>query len=79
MSALDQTVQGYKERAEKAEEETKHLKTTLELERELYTNIRELSKAQDKKINALKDAYRMQIDLVEALEKRIDNLEKRLA
>jgi hypothetical protein len=71
MSALEHIVQGYRERAEK---EIEHLKKTLEMERELYVNIRELSKAQDRKLNALKDAYDMQIDLVKALEAKIDQL-----
>ena len=56
------------------QEEIQALKKSLEMERELYVNIRELSKAQDRKINALKDAYMMQIDLVKALEDRIDKL-----
>jgi hypothetical protein len=46
------------------------------MERDLYVNIRELSKAQDRNLNALKDAYDMQIDLVRALENRIDSLIK---
>jgi hypothetical protein len=50
------------------------MEKTLEMERELYVNIRELSKSQDRKINALKDAYDMQIDLVKALEAKIDHL-----
>jgi hypothetical protein len=78
MQQLDQIVQRYKERAEKAEAETEYLKKTLEMERELYVNIRELSKAQDRNLNALKEAYNMQIDLVRALENRIDKLEKSL-
>ncbi len=60
------------------EEKIKQLEKTLEMERELYINIRELSKAQDRKINALKDAYMMQIDLVRALEERIDKLVKKV-
>jgi hypothetical protein len=54
----------------------KQLEKTLEMERELYVNIRELSKSQDRKINALKEAYDMQIDLVKALEEHIDKLVK---
>jgi hypothetical protein len=46
------------------------------MERELYVNIRELSKSQDRKINTLKKAYDMQIDLVKALEEHIDKLVK---
>jgi hypothetical protein len=44
------------------------------MERDLYVNIRELSKAQDRNLNALKDAYNMQIDLVRVLENRIESL-----
>jgi ribosome recycling factor len=57
-------------------ERIKQLEKTLEMERELYVNIRELSKDQDRKINALKKAYDMQIDLVKALEAKIDHLLK---
>jgi hypothetical protein len=57
-------------------ERIKQLEKTLEMERELYVNIRELSKSQDRKINALKEAYDMQIDLVKSLEKHIDFLIK---
>jgi hypothetical protein len=57
-------------------ERIKQLEKTLEMERELYVNIRELSKSQDRKINTLKKAYDMQIDLVEALENHIDKLIK---
>jgi hypothetical protein len=76
MTQLDDIVQRFKDRARIAEEEVIHLKKTLEMERELYINIRELSKSRDRQINALKDAYNMQIDLVKALEERIDRLEK---
>jgi ribosome recycling factor len=57
-------------------ERIKQLEKTLEMERELYVNIRELSKSQARKINALKEAYDMQIDLVKALEEHIDKLVK---
>ena len=78
MQQLDQIVQRYKERAEKAEAETESLKKTLEMERELYVNIRELLKKKERDINTLKDAYNMQIDLVKALEGRIEKLEKNI-
>jgi hypothetical protein len=74
MSQLNPIDQGYRERAEKAEAETEYLKKTLEMERELYVNIRELSKSRDRNLNALKEAYNMQIDLVRALEAKIDRL-----
>jgi hypothetical protein len=57
-------------------ERIEQLEKTLKMERDLYVNIRELSKAQDRNLNALKDAYDMQIDLVRALENRIDSLIK---
>jgi hypothetical protein len=57
-------------------ERVKQLEKQLEMERELYVNIRELSKSQDRKINTLKKAYDMQIDLVKALEEHIDKLVK---
>jgi ribosome recycling factor len=57
-------------------ERIKQLEKQLEMERELYVNIRELSKDQDRKINTLKKAYDMQIDLVKALEQKIDSLVK---
>jgi hypothetical protein len=57
-------------------ERVKQLEKQLEMERELYVNIRELSKDQDRKINTLKKAYDMQIDLVKALEQKIDSLVK---
>jgi hypothetical protein len=57
-------------------ERIKQLEKTLEMERELYVNIRELSKDQARKINTLKKAYDMQIDLVRALEEHIDKLVK---
>ena len=57
-------------------ERIEYLEKTLEMERELYVNIRELSKQRDRQINALKEAYNMQIDLVKSLEKRIDFLVK---
>jgi hypothetical protein len=74
MQQLDLVVQTYKDRAEKAEAETEYLKKTLEMERELYVNIRELSKAQDRKLNAIKDAYDMQTNLIKTLEEKIDRL-----
>lgn len=74
MSALEHIVQSYKDKARVAEQELEYTKKTLEMERELYTNIRELSKQRDRQINALKDAYNMQIDLVKALENKIDKL-----
>jgi hypothetical protein len=58
------------------QKEISDLKRALEMERELYVNIRELSKSQDRKINTLKKAYDMQIDLVKALEEHIDKLVK---
>ena len=60
-------------------ERVKQLEKTLEMERELYVNIRELSKDQDRKINALKKAYDMQIDLVKDLEQNIDRMIRKLA
>ena len=57
-------------------ERIKQLEKQLEMERELYVNIRELSKDQARKINTLKKAYDMQIDLVKALEQKIDSLVK---
>jgi hypothetical protein len=60
-------------------ERIKQLEKTLEMERELYVNIRELSKDQDRKINALKKAYDMQIDLVKDLEQNIDRMVRKLA
>jgi len=56
------------------QEEIQTLKKTLEMERSLYVNIRELLKSRDREINAMKEAYDMQIDLREALEKKIDRL-----
>jgi hypothetical protein len=60
-------------------ERIKQLEKTLEMERELYVNIRELSKSQDRKINALKKAYDMQTDLVKDLEQNIDRMVRKLA
>jgi hypothetical protein len=60
-------------------ERIKQLERQLEMERELYVNIRELSKSQDRKINALKEAYNMQIDLVKDLEQNIDRMVRKLA
>ena len=60
-------------------ERIKQLEKTLEMERELYVNIRELSKSQDRKIKALKKAYDMQIDLVKDLEQNIDRMVRKLA
>jgi ribosomal protein S13 len=60
-------------------ERIKQLEKTLEMERELYVNIRELSKDQARKINALKEAYNMQIDLVKDLEQNIDRMVRKLA
>ena len=57
-------------------ERIKQLEKTLEMERDLYVNIRELTKDQARKINTLKKAYDMQIDLVRALEEHIDKLVK---
>jgi ribosome recycling factor len=57
-------------------ERVKQLEKQLEMERELYVNIRELSKDQARKINTLKKAYDMQIDLARALEEHIDKLVK---
>lgn len=56
------------------EEEIQSLKKTLEMERELYVNIRELLKDTQRKLTRLKEAYDMQIDLREALEEKIDRL-----
>jgi len=58
-------------------ERIKQLEKTLEMERNLYVNIRELTKDQARKINTLKKAYDMQIDLVKALEEHIDKLVKK--
>jgi len=74
MSQLEHIVQGYKKRAEEAEAKVEQLKKTLEMERELYVNIRELSKKRDRDINTLKDTYNMQTELVRALEKKIEHL-----
>ena len=60
-------------------ERIKQLEKQLEMERELYVNIRELSKDQDRKINTLKKAYDMQIDLVKDLEQNIDRMVRKLA
>jgi ribosome recycling factor len=60
-------------------ERIKQLEKTLEMERELYVNIRELSKDQAREINALKKAYDMQIDLVKDLEQNIDRMVRKLA
>lgn len=62
------------DRIQELEKEVEHLKKTLEMERELYVNIRELSKDFHRKLTRLKEAYDMQIDLREALEKKIDKL-----
>ena len=61
------------------EEELKKAYKTLEMERELYVNIRELSKYQARKLNTLKKAYDMQIDLVKDLEQNIDRMVRKLA
>ena len=57
-------------------ERIKQLEKTLEMERDLYVNIRELLKSRDRQINAMKEAYDMQIDLVKTLENKIDFLIK---
>lgn len=63
---------------QKLEEEIEYLKKTLEMERQLYVNVRELSKDTDRKLTRMKEAYEMQIDLREALERRIEKQEKNI-
>lgn len=55
-------------------EEIAYIKESLRMERELYVNIRELLKCRDRELDAMKEAYDMQIDLVKALEDKIDRL-----
>ena len=74
MQQLDHIVQRFKDKAKIAEQELECTKETLKQERELYTNIREAYKDSQRQLSHLKDAYNMQIDLVKALEARIDNL-----
>lgn len=59
---------------EKLQGEVNRLNKTLEMERELYVNIRDLLKDTQRQLTRLKEAYDMQIDLREALEKKIDRL-----
>ena len=77
MSQLEHIVQSYKDKAKIAEQELEYTKETLKQERELYTNVREAYKDTQRQLSHLKEAYNMQIDLVKALERRIDKLEKR--
>jgi len=77
MQQLDHIVQRFKDKARVAEQELEYTKETLKQERELYTNIREAYKDTQRQLSHLKDAYDMQIDLVKALERRIDKLEKK--
>ena len=76
-SQLDHIVQRFKDKAKVAEQELEYTKETLRMERDLYTNIREAYKDTQRQLFHLKEAYNMQIDLVKALERRIDKLEKK--
>jgi hypothetical protein len=74
MESSDIAITKLKEELKKAYDNITYLNKTLEMERQLYVNIRELSKDTDRKLTRLKQAYEMQIDLREALEKKIDEL-----
>lgn len=71
---MEETIVKLQDELKKAHKDIVHLNETLRMERELYVNIRELSKDTDRKLTRLKEAYEMQIDLREALEKKIDKL-----
>lgn len=74
MEHPDQSITKLKEELKKAYDNIAYLNKTLEMERGLYVNIRELSKSTDQKLTALKKAYEMQINMREALERKIDEL-----
>ena len=74
MESSDISITKLKEELKKAHKNIVYLNKTLEMERDLYVNIRELLKSRDRELNALKEAYNMQIDLREALEAKIDRL-----
>lgn len=74
MEHPDITIVKLQEELKKAHKDIVYLNETLRMERELYINIRELSKDTDRKLTRLKEAYEMQIDLREALEQKIDRL-----
>lgn len=71
---MEQSIVQLQEELKKAHKDIVYINETLRMERELYVNIRELLKARDRELNAIKEAYSMQIDLREALEAKIDRL-----
>lgn len=71
---MEETIVQLQEELKKAHKDIVYINKTLEMERDLYVNIRELLKARDRELNAIKEAYSMQIDLREALEAKIDRL-----
>lgn len=74
MQSMEETIVQLQEELKKAHKDIVYINKTLEMERDLYVNIRELLKARDRELNAIKEAYSMQIDLREALEAKIDRL-----
>lgn len=74
MQTMEQSIVQLQEELKKAHKDIVYINETLRMERELYVNIRELLKARDRELNAIKEAYSMQIDLREALEAKIDRL-----
>lgn len=73
---MEETIVKLQDELKKAHKDIVHLNKTLRMERDLYVNIRELSKDTNRKLTRLKEAYDMQIDLREALEEKIDRLNK---
>jgi len=71
-SQLDHIVRGYRERAEKAEAKIEHLKKTLEMERELYRSVRELSKSRDREIDRLNEYIEELEEKCKGKRKKID-------
>jgi hypothetical protein len=74
MQSMEETIVQLQEELKKAHKDIVYINKTLEMERDLYVNIRELLKSRDREINAMKEAYDMQIDLRQALEAKIDRL-----
>lgn len=74
MISMEETIVKLQEELKKAHKDIVYLNETLRMERELYVNIRELSKDFHRKLTRMKEAYEMQIELREALEKKIDKL-----
>lgn len=77
MEQPDISITKLKEELKKSYDNITYINKTLEMERDLYVNIRELLKSRDRQLNAMKEAYDMQTGLVRALEQKIDNLVKR--